>query len=106
MKPEQAILQMLGLATRARKITTGEELVVKDIRSNRAKLVLLSTDASHNTSKKIKDKCTSYNVELHEFADRYDLGHATGKEARVALAITDSGFAKKLSSLLNELNRG
>lgn len=106
MKPEQAILQMLGLATRARKITTGEELVVKDIRSNRAKLVLLSTDASHNTSKKIKDKCMTYNVELHEFADRYDLGHATGKEARVALAITDSGFAKKLSSLLNELNRG
>ena len=34
--------------------------------------------------------------------DRYDLGHATGKEARVAFAITDQGFAKKLSSLLNE----
>lgn len=106
MKPEQSILQLLGLATRARKITTGEELVVKEIRSNRAKIVLLSKDASHNTSKKIKDKCLSYNVELHEFGDRYDLGHATGKEARVALAITDAGFAKKLSGLLNEINRG
>lgn len=106
MNPEQAILQLLGLATRARKITTGEELVVKDIRSNKAKIVLLSTDASHNTSKKIKDKCKSYNVELHEFGDRYDLGHATGKEARVALAIIDAGFAKKLSGLLNEINRG
>ncbi len=106
MNPKQAILQYLGLATRARKITTGEELVVKDIRSNRAKIVLLSTDASPNTSKKIKDKCKSYNVELHEFGDRYDLGHATGKEARVALAIIDAGFAKKLSGLLNEINRG
>jgi len=106
MNPEQAILQLIGLATRARKITTGEELVVKDIRSNKAKIVLLSTDASHNTSKKIKDKCKSYNVELHEFGDRYDLGHATGKEARVALAIIDAGFAKKLSGLLNEINRG
>ncbi|MET0787291.1 MAG: YlxQ family RNA-binding protein [Paenisporosarcina sp.] len=106
MKPEQAVLQLLGLATRARRITTGEELVVKDVRSNRAKLVIISTDASDNTSKKLKDKCTSYNVELHEFGDRYDLGHATGKEARVVLAITDAGFAKKLSGLLNELNRG
>ena len=53
--------------------------------------------------KKFNDKCTSFNVELHVFGDRYDLGHATGKEARVAIAIMDDGFAKKLSGLLNEI---
>ncbi|MFF5993356.1 MULTISPECIES: YlxQ family RNA-binding protein [unclassified Lysinibacillus] len=98
----QAILQLLGLAARARKVISGEELVIKEIRSGNAKIVLLASDASANTSKKLTDKCTYYNVELHVFGDRYDLGHATGKEARVALAITDSGFAKKMSSLLNE----
>ena len=98
----QAVLQMLGLAARARKIISGEELVVNEIRHGNAKLVLLASDASANTSKKLTDKCTYYNVELHVFGDRYDLGHATGKEARVALAITDNGFAKKISSLLNE----
>ena len=98
----QAVLQLLGLAARARKVTSGEELVVKDVRTGKAKLVLLATDASHNTSKKIHDKCTFYNVEYHVFGDRFDLGHATGKEHRVAIAITDSGFAKKMSSLLNE----
>ena len=98
----QAILQLLGLAARARKIISGEELVVNEVRHGKAKLVLLASDASANTSKKLTDKCTYYNVELHVFGDRYDLGHATGKEARVALAITDSGFAKKISSLLNE----
>lgn len=96
------MLQLLGLAARARKVISGEELVVKEIRSGNAKLVLLASDASNNTSKKITDKCQYYNVEFHVFGDRYDLGHATGKEARVALAITDSGFAKKMSSLLNE----
>ena len=98
----QAVLQLLGLAARARKVISGEELVVKEVRSGNAKLVLLSSDAAHNSSKKIQDKCTYYNVEYHVFGDRYDLGHATGKEARVALAITDNGFAKKMSSLLNE----
>ena len=98
----QAVLQLLGLAARARKVISGEELVVNEIRHGKAKLVLLASDASANTSKKLTDKCTYYNVELHVFGDRYDLGHATGKEARVALAITDSGFAKKISSLLNE----
>lgn len=106
MKDQKPILQLLGLAARARKIVSGEELIIREIRGGRAKLVLLSTDASHNSSKKIKDKCASFNVELHEFGDRYDLGHATGKEARVAVAVTDNGFATKLSGLLNEYNRG
>lgn len=97
-----ALLQLLGLAARARKVVSGEELVVREIRNGNAKLVLLASDAAHNSSKKIKDKCTYYNVEYYVFGDRYDLGHATGKEARVAIAITDSGFAKKMSSLLNE----
>lgn len=95
-------LQLLGLAARARKIVSGEELVVKEIRNNNAKLVILASDASNNSSKKIQDKCTYYNVEYHVFGDRYQLGTAIGKEARVALAIIDSGFAKKMSSLLNE----
>ena len=98
----QAVLQMLGLAARARKIISGEELVVNEIRHGNAKLVLLASDASAKKKKKLTDKCTYYNVELHVLGDRYDLGHATGKEARVALAITDNGFAKKISSLLNE----
>lgn len=98
----QAVFQLLGLAARARKVISGEELVLKEIRSGKAKLVLLASDASANTTKKIKDKCTYYNVEYHVCGDRYDLGHATGKETRVSLAIMDAGFAKKLSILLNE----
>lgn len=98
----EKLLQLLGLAARARKIVSGEEFVVKAIRNGSAKLVLQASDASPNSSKKIQDKCTYYNVEYHVFGDRYCLGHATGKEARVAIAIVDSGFAKKMSSLLNE----
>lgn len=99
---EQALLNLLGLATRARKVTSGEELVVNEVRAGKAAIVLLADDASANTRKKIEDKCKYYHVECHTFGNRYDLGHATGKEARVALAITDKGFAKKMSSLLNE----
>ncbi|MFJ6207683.1 YlxQ family RNA-binding protein [Lysinibacillus sp. NPDC092081] len=98
----QAVHNLLGIAARARKVISGEELVVKEVRNGNAKLVLLANDASKNSNKKIQDKCTYYNVEYHVIGDRYDLGHATGKEARVALAITDKGFASKLSSLLNE----
>lgn len=49
----EQISNLLGLATRARKTITGEELVVKEIRSQKAKLVVLSNDASKNTAKKL-----------------------------------------------------
>jgi ribosomal protein L7Ae-like RNA K-turn-binding protein len=91
----------LGLANRARKVISGEELVVKEIRSGKAKLVLLAEDASVNTAKKIQDKCLSYNVPLRKVTDRYTLGHAIGKDARVVVAVTDEGFAKKLMTMLD-----
>jgi ribosomal protein L7Ae-like RNA K-turn-binding protein len=91
----------LGLANRARKVISGEEFVVKEIRSGRAKLVLLAEDASVNTTKKVQDKCLSYNVPLRKVTDRYALGHAIGKDARVVVAVTDEGFAKKLMTMLD-----
>ncbi|MFC0229896.1 YlxQ family RNA-binding protein [Bhargavaea ullalensis] len=98
----QKVFNLIGLAARARKITTGEELVLGAIRNGSARVVVLSNDASANTADKMKNKCSHYGIPLHEFGSRCELGHAIGKEARVVVAITDSGFAKKLSSLLRE----
>ena len=93
-------MSLLGLATRARKIISGEELVIKEVRSGKAKLVILSNDASQNTYKKVTDKCKYYNVPVRFVESRYELGHAIGKDARVVVALSDEGFAKKLSEML------
>ena len=93
-------MSLLGLANRARKVISGEELVIKEIRNGRAKLVILAKDASSNTSKKIQDKCRYYEVPV-VFADtREVLGQAIGKDARVAVAVVEAGFAKKLATML------
>ncbi|MEW9050706.1 MAG: YlxQ family RNA-binding protein [Neobacillus sp.] len=98
---ENQWMSLLGLANRARKIISGEELSVKEIRNGKAKLILLSADASANTTKKITDKCKSYEVPYKLVEDRHLLGQAIGKEARVVVAVLDDGFAKKLVSLLD-----
>jgi ribosomal protein L7Ae-like RNA K-turn-binding protein len=98
---ENQWVSLLGLANRARKIISGEELSLKEIRSRKAKLVLVSKDASANTVKKITDKCRSYDVPFRMIENREVLGHAIGKEARVVVAILDGGFAKKLLTLLD-----
>ena len=85
---------VLGLANRARKIISGEELVLKEVRSGKAKLVLLSEDASVNTTKRITDKTTYYNVPMRKVENRQQLGHAIGRDERVVVAVLDEGFAK------------
>lgn len=99
---QQPWKSLLGLAARARKIISGEELVVKEIQRNKVMLVLLSNDASKNTEKKISDKCSYYNIPLRHVTDRYELGQAIGKDARVVVGIQDEGFAKKIDTLLEE----
>ena len=94
-------LSTLGLAARARKLISGEELVVKEVRNQKAIVVLLANDASANTNKKIHDKCSYYNVPIKVVGDRYELGRAIGKEARVVVAILDAGFGKKILSMLD-----
>lgn len=89
-------LSRLGLAMRAGKLVSGEEIVLKAIRSGEAKLVLLARDASDNTSKKFADKCNSYGVPLVIGFTRYELGAAVGKPERVIFAVTDKGFADML----------
>lgn len=97
MTMKDKALSYLGLAMRAGKVITGEELVLKAVRSAEAKLVLLAEDASDNTQKKFRDKCGTYNIPLVIEFSRDSLGASIGKDGRVALAITDKGFAEVIS---------
>ncbi|OWR27887.1 50S ribosomal protein L7ae [Saccharibacillus sp. O23] len=86
-------LSGLGLAMRAGKMVTGDELVLKAVRSREAKLVVLAGDASSNTQKKFRDKCASYGIPLLIGFDRERLGASIGKPERLVLALTEQGFA-------------
>lgn len=97
---------LLGLAFRAKKVTSGEELVVQSIRKREAKLVIITKDASQNTVKKISDKCKYYNVPLSVVDHRTELGQAIGKAERVVVCVNDEGFTKKLTDMLDEFSWG
>lgn len=93
-------LNIVGLAYRARKCSTGEETVVKDIQQQNAKLILIASDIGVQTRKKITDKCKTYNIPFVIVDDRETLSNAIGQSHRVAVAILDAGFATKIKTLL------
>jgi ribosomal protein L7Ae-like RNA K-turn-binding protein len=87
-------LKTLGLAVRARKVVSGQEWVIKEIKLKKVFLVFLATDAAINIEKKILDKCKSYKVPVIQVVTRRELGNAIGKDERVVIGITDPGFAE------------
>lgn len=89
-------LSNLGLAMRAGKLSTGDEIVLSAIQSGSARLVIIATDASPNTRKKFEDKCKHYHIPIVEIADRYELGASIGKSERVLVSVDDPGFAKMI----------
>lgn len=88
------VAQLLGVAMRANKLVSGESLVLKEIRSRKAHLVILAIDAAPNVEKNVTDKCKTYKVSMIRYGLRHELGKAIGKAERVVLAITDQGLAK------------
>ena len=93
------VLQLLGLAFRAKKVISGEDFCVEAIRNGEAKYLFLASDAGVNTTKRITDKANYYKVTLDTTFTSNELSTAIGKNNRMVVAITDSGFAKKIKEI-------
>ncbi|SDB40391.1 Ribosomal protein L7Ae [Streptococcus henryi] len=90
---------MIGLAQRAGKVISGEELVVKAIQTGKAQLIFLANDAGPNVTKKITDKSNYYKVEVSTVFNALELSAALGKPRKV-VAVADAGFSKKMRTLM------
>ncbi len=96
---QKKALNLLGLARKAGKLTTGQDLVLATIRSGKAKVVLMANDCGQSTQKKFTDKCKSYDVALTTEFTKQELSAAIGVK-RSLIAVTDPGFGKKIRQLL------
>ncbi|QJI69548.1 hypothetical protein HI031_07670 [Staphylococcus haemolyticus] len=94
MSKEQ-ILNFLGLAMRARKVKSGESVLLTEIKKNNIKLVIMASDASENTVKNIKNKCESYHVPFRIFSTRAELGQSLGKSEPTKLTSMIDEYCKE-----------
>jgi ribosomal protein L7Ae-like RNA K-turn-binding protein len=102
MNDREKTLSHLGLALRAGKLASGDEGVLKAVRSGTAKIVFVASDASDNAKKKYKDKCVFYGVPFSEEFERRELGHSIGKAERVVVAVTDEGLSELVRKSLSK----
>lgn len=104
MNPKDKSLNLLGLAYRAKKLVSGTDTVMTEIRKRNLSLVILSKDASGNTKKQFLNKCDFYNIPIVVKFSSAEISHAIGRE-RMVCAFSDDGFAKSFRNCLREMER-
>ncbi len=95
------ILNMIGLALRAKKLEVGEEPVGAACRARDCRLIIVARDAADNTFRRVKHfadagQCLWISVPF----TKDELGSAVGRTACAMLAVTDIGFAESIAKKL------
>ncbi len=84
---------IIGLARRAGALSIGTEQVVAEVRKGRAKLVLIASDVSENTAKRLTDKADYRHVPWERVPLKmHALGRLVGREHASAVALLRDGF--------------
>ena len=89
-------LNTIGMCKCANKISYGETLI-KDIQKSKISLVVICSDTSDNSKKKIIDKCNFYKCEYVICYTQEEICKVIARVDPVsAIGIKDSNLAKKL----------
>jgi ribosomal protein L7Ae-like RNA K-turn-binding protein len=88
------------MANRAGKLVSGEDAVRNAIRQKKAKLAIISTDASDNTKKRFNNSAAYYNVPCILWGEKQLLGKCIGKSERSVIGIVDINFCNNITKLI------
>jgi ribosomal protein L7Ae-like RNA K-turn-binding protein len=92
---------MIGLATKAGKVASGEFAVESAVKKRKAVMIIIASDASDNTKKSFKNMGAYYQVPVYVYGTKESLGLCTGRAYRASLAILDAGFGKTITKLID-----
>lgn len=98
-----AVMGLVTMARRAGKLKMGMDMMKDACENGEAKAVVTATDISEKSLKEVKFVCKKHGVKIYS-ADMsmQDIGYDLGKRVGI-MAVCDKGFAKKLSTLLTEI---
>lgn len=93
------ILGMLGLASRARKITYGMDSTLQEIQKNKIKLIIVAEDASERTKNKIKEKANTKGIPIIIYESIENLSKAIGKQNKAIIGVKENNIAIEIGKL-------
>ena len=97
------VMGTLTMCRRAGKLQMGMDMMKDSCQSKTAKAVVVANDISQKSLKEVKFVCAKYNVPLYDLEmEMNEVGYDLGKRVGI-ISVCDSGFAKKIKTILNKI---
>ena len=93
---------MMGIAAKAGRLKSGEFQSEESIKSGKARLCILASDASERTGKHFTDMCEYRHIPIYRAdIDKDALGQMIGRGQRTSVVIEDRGLADNILVLVD-----
>ena len=97
--PERALLDLLGLAARARALALGTDMTRQKVRDGEVLCVLIAADASSTQRQKLEPLVQARGIPCFTTSTREELGAAVGRPTVSAVGVTQDSFARRAAEL-------
>lgn len=104
MDNKSRVLSLISLSKKAGKLVLGFDVTKKEIFKGTVDCIFVCCDLSEKTLKEVNYICSDMEVEVKELPITLDeMWYEVGKRSGV-ICITEYGFVKKISALLDNAN--
>ncbi|MDD4802978.1 MAG: ribosomal L7Ae/L30e/S12e/Gadd45 family protein [Syntrophomonas sp.] len=98
----QRVYNLIGIAQRAGKVSSGAMAARNSIIRHRAYILLVSEDIAENTRETLIKNCNKQKIPWLGLGNKYEIGASIGKAYRVAITINDAGMADAILKAAEE----
>lgn len=93
-------LGMIGIATKAGKVTFGTEAVLERIEKKKTVLVVIAEDSSEKAKESMRFACNKNNIRIVEFSTIDEISHVTGKNNKSVICINEKNLGEEIYKII------
>ena len=93
-------LGLIGIATKAGKVSFGTDAVLEKVEKKRTSLVIIAEDASNKAKENMRYFCEKNKIRFLEFESIKTLSHTIGKSNKSVICINEKNLGEEIYKII------
>ena len=101
MISKDRVLGLIGLCTKAGKITFGTQACLEAIERRKVKLLIVADDAADRTKQNFTYQCKNCNIPIRIFGNIEELSKAIGQNNKAVIGIREKNLSDQITKIID-----
>lgn len=95
------VLGLIGLCTKAGKITFGTQACLEAIERRKVKLIIVAEDAADRTKQNFTYQCKNRNIPIKIFGNIEEISKAIGQNNKAVIGIKEKNLSNQIMKIID-----